>query len=207
MGAIFNYVLNRLTTVSGDLSIPKQEIVEITQQGSDDILSTGKYAYFVNQTDFSEVLQDVTIIDIDVNEDSKIMDSPVESGITISDHRINNPTEITVNCTLPRNNWENAYKELRYWYEQKTTNFLSIQTKAKRHSNMQLIAIPHKEASDTVTRLFFELKFREVRFVVPQYIRMPLAVVEKPQNAQNIDAGNKQAKPVKESALKKLARS
>ncbi|MEX5502145.1 phage baseplate protein, partial [Pseudomonas syringae] len=76
----------------------------------------GKYAYFVDQNsaNFDEVLLDVTIIDIETFEDSKIMDSPVESGILISDHRINNPIEITVNCTLPRDSWENAYKELRY---------------------------------------------------------------------------------------------
>lgn len=204
MGAIFNYILDKLTTVRG-----ADNTTQIIIDETDASLSSGKYAYFVDQNskNWDEVLQDITIIDIDVNEDSKIMDSPVESGIIISDHRIRNPLEITVNCTLPRDSWENSYKELRYWYEQQTTKFLAIQTKADIYPNMQLIALPHKEASDTVTRLFFELKFREVKFVVPKYIRMPLAVVEKPQNAQNIDAGNKQSKPVKESALKKLARS
>jgi hypothetical protein len=193
MGVI-NILIDKFTTVKGDLAVRRMADFEENIQGSDEILSSSKYCYFLSNT--NEVLQDVTIIDVDVLEESKIMDSPVESGIVISDHRIKNPTEITVNCTIPASEWQFAYAELQMWYTQKGKDFLTIVTKADVYPNMQLIALPHKEASDTVTRLFFELRFRSILFVVPEYIAMPLATVKNPADATTVDAGKKQPKQV-----------
>jgi len=173
--ALANIILDQFTTRRGpDQSFANQQ----------------KYCLFLSGAD--EVLTNVTIIDVDVMEDSKIMDSPVESGILISDHRILNPKEIVVNCTLPFEDWKESYDEMKGWYERNDTEFLTVQTKADVYEDMQLIAIPHKETSDTVSRLFFELRFRSILFVKPEYIAMPLDVVENPENASNIDAGKKQ---------------
>lgn len=193
--SIFNYLLDKFTTVRGQAST-EQIIIDY----EDNSLSSGKYSYFQDESvkdSVSEVMQNVTIIDVDVLEDSKIMDSPVESGILISDHRIFNPLEITVNCTLPASDWEDTYKEIRYWFERKDTGFLTIVTKAGVYRNMQLIGLPHKENSDTVSRLFFELHFRSVLFREFLYIKMPLAKVEKPQDSSTVDTGSKQPVTVK----------
>lgn len=145
----------------------------------------------------AEIFQSIIIIDADITEDSKIMDSPVESGIMISDHKINNPKEITLNCVLPIEKWEDAYKELYFWFLQSGKKFLMIQTKADVYPNMQLVALPHKETPETVSRLFFELRFREIKFVEPKYIAMPVEKVENPANAATVDAGKKQSASVK----------
>lgn len=189
--SIFNYLLDKFTTVRGQASTEQIIIDE-----KDDSLTSGKYSYFLDENIVEqtvEVLQNVTIIDVDVVEDSKIMDSPVESGILISDHRIFNPLEITVNCTLPATKWEDTYKEIRYWFERKDTAFLTVVAKSGTYPNMQLIGLPHKENSDTVSRLFFELRFRSVQFREEKYIAMPLAKVEYPDLSGFVDAGKKLA--------------
>ena len=173
--ALSNIILDRLTTRRGP---------------APDYSDQKKYCLFLS--DDEEVLENITIIDIDVMEDSKIMDTPVESGIVISDHRVLNPKGITVNCTLPFENWKDSYDELIGWYQRNDGKFITIQTKADVYEDMQLIAIPHKEASDTVSRLFFELKFRSILFVKPEYIAMPLEVVENADNASTTDAGKKE---------------
>lgn len=191
---VLNILIDKFTTIKGDLAVRRMADFEENIQGSDEILTSGKYAYFLFND--KEQMQDVTIIDVDVVEESKIMDSPVESGIVISDHRIKNPTEIIVNCTVPAKDWKASYDEIKSWFNMATSTFLTIVTKADVYSNMQLIAIPHKEAADTVTRLFFELKFRSILFVEPDYIAMPAAAVKNESDATTVDTGNKQTKPV-----------
>jgi len=152
-----------------------------------------KHAFFI--FDNQEVLKGVSILSIDVLEDSKIMDNPVETGIVISDHRIRNPLEITVRCALSEDDWDSTYRELRRYYTQTGTDFLTIKAKADVYANMQLIALPHKETPDSVTRLFFDLRFRSILFVTPSYVDMPLKAVEKPADAKTVDAGQKESIP------------
>lgn len=172
--ALANIILDKLTTKRGP------DVDTVNQ----------KYCLFLS--DDTEVLDKITFFDADVMEDSKIMESPVESGILIADHIIKNPKGIVVNCVLDPSDWRQTYDELKGWYDRVDNKFLTIQTKADVYENMKLIAIPHKEASDTVSRLFFELRFRSILFVEPEYIDMPLDVVENPADASNIDAGKKQ---------------
>ena len=170
--ALANIILDKLTTKRGP------EVDTVNQ----------KYCLF--RYDDAEVLDLITIIDIDVMEDSKIMESPVESGIIVSDHRIKNPIEIVVNCALDPADWRTTYDELKGWYEQNTTDFLTIQTKADVYENMQLIAIPHKESSESISRLFFELRFRSILFVEPEYVKMK--TTPNPEDRSRIAAGKKQ---------------
>jgi hypothetical protein len=186
---VLNILIDKFTTIKGDLAVRRMAEFEENIQGSDEILSSSKYAYFLNDT--VEVMQDLTIIDIDVQEDSKIMDSPVESGIVISDHRIKNPIEIVVNCTVPKSKWEETYKEIKFWYDQSGKTFLTIRTKADAYPDMQMIAIPHKETPDTVSRLFFELRFRSILFAKFVYIRMPVEKVKIKADATTVDTGKK----------------
>ena len=181
--AISNIILDKLTTRRGP---------------APDYSNQQKYCLFLSED--AEVLDQITIIDVDVFEDSEIMDTPVESGIVISDHRIKNPKQITVNCTLPFDNWKDTYDEMRGWYERNDTKFLTIQTKADVYEDMQLISIPHKETADSVSRLFFELTFRSILFVKPKYVAMPLGVVENAENASTVSAGPKQGSDVPDRA-------
>ena len=164
-----------------------------TKRGADpDYSSVKKYCYFLDGE--TETLKNILILDVDVHQESKIMTSPTESGAILSDHRIFMPTEIIVKCTLPIENWKDVYDQLVSWYTQTETNFLTIVTKADSYTNMQLIALPHKETAESVSRLFFDLKFREVKIVEPEYVTMTVDVVEKKSDAAKVDAGQKRTK-------------
>ena len=169
-----------------------------TKRGSDAPLTNEKYCLFLDGED--EVMADIVIMELDVMESSKIMTSPTESGTIIADHRVFIPIEITARCTLPIEDWKKSYDALRAWFEQTEAKFLTLATKADNYENMQLIELPHKETSESIQRLFFDLKFREVKLVAFDYKAMPLEVVESAENATTVDAGTKQV----ESDLNKL---
>jgi len=153
-------------------------------------------AYFIYDGD--EILSGVSILSVDVIEDSRITDSPTESGVIISDHRIFNPLEITVKCALPESEWENAYNAIARIYVQNSSELMKIKSQAQVYSNLQLVGLPHKETAENVSRLVFDLKFRSILTVTPAYVDMPKEVVKTPASAATVDAGEKQAvAPVK----------
>lgn len=123
-----------------------------------------------------------SIMSCSVTDDSQLMEHPLESGSTITDHKIFNPVEIDIQLSLPNYIYNDVYRELQRIY--KTSPKLRIKTKAQWYPNQVLQALPHEENPENFDRLVFNLHFKEVIEVEPQFIKMP---VKKVSNVQYSD--------------------
>lgn len=100
------------------------------------------------------------IIDIEVNENCKLAEHPLENGKVRADNKIIMPTEITVKIALPAENYKDIWDKIK---ELKTNNtMIWVQTKNEIYKNMQIIALPFSLNVNNVSRITFSLRLREV---------------------------------------------
>lgn len=142
------------------------------------------------------------VLDLEVDETSKIMEHPIESGVVIADHKVINPVEARLRLTMPVYEYEPVIKELRGYYENGTK--LSIHSKAHIYDNMVVCDIPHSETPRNVSRLTFTIRLKQALVVMPQYIRLPKSAVKKPKNADTLKSGIKQGQTVQTSVLEDI---
>lgn len=103
-----------------------------------------------------------------VRETAKVMDYPVETGVTLSDHRISNPTEIELITIINSDSYESAYQAIRNIW--KNATLLSVQTRTGTYRNMIISDMPHEEDPDMFNAITQAIRFREVIMVVPSSI-------------------------------------
>lgn len=128
-----------------------------------------------------------SILECNIIDDSQLMEHPVESGYTITDHKVFNPVEIDIKLSLPHYEYNDVYRELRRLYEESPK--LRIKTKAQWYSDMILQAIPHEENPENFDRLIFTLHFKQIIEVEPKFIKLPLNRVQNPQNSDTQKLG------------------
>lgn len=121
-----------------------------------------------DQTSFQQLFSDARPVRASIRETSKVMDHPVETGVTLSDHHVINPKEIELSMILSSEFYSSTYQQLRGAFLNAT--LLSIQTKAGVYPNMIIQAIPHEEDPDMFTAIPIALKLREVIFIAPSAI-------------------------------------
>lgn len=120
-----------------------------------------------------------SIMSCSVVDDSQLMEHPVESGYTITDHKIFNPIEIDIKLSLPHYIYGDVYRELKRLYDKSPK--LRIKTKAQWYTDMVLQALPHEENPENFDRLVFNLHFKQIIEIQPQFIKLPLNKVKKAQ--------------------------
>lgn len=106
-----------------------------------------------------------------VNVASKLMEHPLESGATITDHRVKEPVLIDLDLLLTSEEYQSTYKSLREIYNKGT--LLIVQTKSDTYANMMIEAMPHDEVTDIVDGLPLVLKLKEVIVVTTQFQALP----------------------------------
>lgn len=141
--------------------------------------------------DFNQLFPDARAIRALVREGSKLMRHPVESGVTITDHRILNPNEVQLSVILRPENYTDTFQDIRAKYLE--AKVLSVQTKTGSYSNMLIEDMPHDETSDMADTVAIGLKLTEVQFVTAQYAQLPEKQVKKKSNASTVKTGQKQA--------------
>lgn len=129
-----------------------------------------------------------SIMSCNVVDDSKMCEHPIESGATITDHKIFNPVEIDIRLSLPNYIYRSVYQELRQIYEESPK--LRIKTKSGWYSNMVLQGLPHEEKPENFDRIVFDLHFKEVKEVQPKYIKLPTSQLKNAENSTTKKVGN-----------------
>lgn len=117
-----------------------------------------------NQGSMRQVFKNTRPVKATIKETSKVMDYPVETGATLSDHHIINPTEIEISFILNAQNYSD-YQQMRTAWTSATT--LSIQTRTGVYSNMIIWNMPHIEEPEMFDAISLSVVFREVIFIVP----------------------------------------
>lgn len=128
-----------------------------------------------------------SILSCNVIDDSKFCEHPIESGVTITDHKVFNPIEIDIRLSLPNYLYSAVYKELKEIY--KKSPKLRIKTQTDWYSNMVLQGLPHEEKPENYDRIIFDLHFKEALIVDPKFIKLPATQLKNPENSDTQKLG------------------
>ena len=150
---------------------------------------------------FNQVFGDAHPMKATVNETSKAMEHPVETGATITDHRIILPIEIELSLFLTSSNpaadYRSVYQQIKQLWQAAT--LLTVQTRTDSYSSMIITDMPHDEASDMFDAIMVAVKLKEVVFVSPQYGTLPPKAVANKKHSSTVKSGEKQTKDVTET--------
>ncbi len=107
---------------------------------------------------------------VHVNERSRIISAPVENGQMSPDHKVIDPTIITVTGTIDcfDEATSNAIDKLNSMFENCRLQLYSLTSKEGAWSQLMLKDKPHKEDSDRPDLAVYELVFQEIMMVQGQ---------------------------------------
>lgn len=128
------------------------------------------------------------------------MEHPVESGATITDHRVILPVTIELHMILDPAEYQDTFQQIKTAFKEVKT--LSVQTKADTYGDMLIEEIPHDEQPDFFDTLAVAVRLKQVILVDAQYAQLPEKQVKKKSNASTVKTGQKQgtAPPEKKSS-------
>lgn len=106
----------------------------------------------------------IHIMRVSVNNNSRMIQHPVEDGGVVFDDKVIQPRTITVSCyikyyeykkILGENQFENMLAEREY-------KFFGVRTKEKTYRNLSLTRSSHNEVPEKFETFVFELTFTQV---------------------------------------------
>lgn len=127
-----------------------------------------------------------------VKEDSKVMEHPLETGGTITDHTVVLPVEIELSIIPVRGEYRDVYQRIKQAFLNR--DLLVVQTKSGTYQNQLIQSLPHDEDPDLYDTISVALKLKEVQLVEAQFARLPPRSVRNPTNASTVDRGQQQPK-------------
>jgi len=133
---------------------------------------------------------------------SKAMEHPLETGATITDHRVLLPVVIELSLVLSTQDYPAVYQAIRDAY--KAGSLFTVQTRVDSFSNMIIEKMPHEETPDMADGVALALTMREARFVQAQFTA---AKVSRAKDAKTVKKGQQQpsSTPVPEKKSSVLA--
>lgn len=155
------------------------------------------YSYAVDvvgvfDSSFAQVFPQARPLKATVRPSAKLMDHPVESGGSITDHRVILPTEIELTLILSHAEFRDTYGQIEQRFLD--TETLVVQTSMGSYPDMVIEAMPHDEVGGDVGMVAMNLKFREVILVTAQFQALPPAAVDQPATGEK---GKRNASTVK----------
>lgn len=136
--------------------------------------------------DFNQLFPEAKIIKVSIKEDIKVMEHPLETGETITDHAIIQPIEIEIDILIRNPNYINTYNIIK----KLATDFteLTVQTNTGTYQNQIIASMPHIESSEVYDGAIINLKLKEALFITPQYGTVPISP-KNPKNSSTNDRG------------------
>lgn len=141
---------------------------------------------------FTQVFEKARPMKIRISEFAKVMEHPIETGATITDHRVIEPIEIEIDIIMTSADYRSVYQQIRQLYIDAT--LLTVQSRTANYSNMLISEIPHDEDPDVFDAVILTIKMKEVFFVTAQFGTLPPSAVANPVNASTQEQGNQQTK-------------
>lgn len=138
-----------------------------------------------NQETMQQVFSDGRPVKANIRETSRVMDHPVETGVTLSDHHIINPREIDIALVIPAGFYSSTYQQIAS--AQLNATLLSVQTKSGVYPNMIVRDLPHDETPEMFDVIALNLRLKEVIFIAPVSIAQPNAPADYSPSASNPD--------------------
>lgn len=122
-----------------------------------------------------------------VNEMAQVMEHPVESGATITDHKIIKPVEITIDMLLDPMLYRSVYAQIKGYYL--GGELFTVLTKSGAYTSMIITGIPHDEDPGLIDTIAISIALKQVIIVEAQYGKLPPQSVENPTDADTVKRG------------------
>lgn len=150
-------------------------------------------------SDFSQVFVDARAIKLTIQQDSKVMEHPVEDGSTVTDFRVINPVAAELSVICAKVDYASTYQQIRDLF--KRGQLLIVQTRVDSFSSMIIEKIPHEETAEIYDGIAMSIGLKQAKFVTPQYSALPPRKVARPKDSDTAKRGQQQPTPAKASIL------
>lgn len=164
------------------------QITEIISAANTFIPSAAFDEVAVYDQNFNQVFSNARPMHASIRDEAKVMEHPVETGATISDHIVFQPVEIDLSMILKSSNYRDTYQNIRQLY--KAATVLIVQTKAGTYFNQLIQSIPHEEDPEIYDTIALSLRLKEVLFVTS--ISQALPTPKYPANSSTVSRGTVQ---------------
>lgn len=149
-----------------------------------------------------QVFADARPIKATIREESKTMEHPLETGSSVTDHRVIQPVEIELSFVLASEDYAGTYRQIRNLFAR--GDLLTVQTRTDSYPSMVIQAMPHEENPEAFDAVQLALTLKEVQFVEAQFATLK---VSKPADSRTVKRGEQQATaatPKQQSVLSRI---
>lgn len=153
----------------------------------------------VLNANFEQVFEKARAVKATIMRASKAMEHPLETGATITDHRILLPVNIELSMLLTSEDYPVVYQQVRDLFVK--GELLTVQTRVDSFPSMLIEKMPHDETPEMLDGVALALSLKEAIFVQPQFSTIKVA---KPKNSATVKQGQKQpteSPPARKSSI------
>lgn len=149
-----------------------------------------------------QVFENARAIKVSVSPTAKAMEHPLETGATVTDHRILLPVMAELSLVLASTDYPAVYQQIAGMF--KRGELLTVQTRVASFPSMIIEKMPHEETGDMFDAVAVALTLKEAQFVSAQYSSdkvLTPAKVKSPKDASTVGRGQQQPTPAKSSSI------
>lgn len=136
---------------------------------------------------FNQVFAGARPIKATILRASRAMEHPLETGASVTDHRIILPVNIELSMLLTTDTYATVYQQIRDLFTR--GELLTVQTRVDSFPSMLIEKMPHDETPEMQDGVALALSLKEAKFVQPQFSTIK---VEKPKDSTTVKRGQQQ---------------
>jgi hypothetical protein len=149
----------------------------------------------VLNSDFAQVFGKARAIKVSIGPGSKAMEHPLETGATVTDHRILLPVTAEMSLLLTSADYPAVYQQVSDLF--KRGELLTVQTRVGSFASMLIEKMPHEETGEIMDGVALALSLKEAQFVQPQFSTLK---VRQPRDSNTVKRGQQQPVATPEAA-------
>ena len=138
-------------------------------------------------SEFTQVFPKARAMKATVIRASKAMEHPLETGATITDHRIVLPVTIELSLILSSDDYKAVYQQIRDLFHR--GELLTVQTRVDSFPSMLIEKMPHDETPEMIDGVALGLSLKEAQFVQPKFSTIKAAA---PRDTNTVQKGQQQ---------------
>lgn len=135
------------------------------------------------------IWEEITHMGVSTNRTASTPTHPLETGASVMDHRIIEPTEVTLRIIATKNNYRNIYSSIQSY--DRNSKLVKIHTRTRVNRNMAIVAYPDEQDPELYDALSLEITFREMLFVTPSQGTMTEENTRNKADANTVQQGQK----------------